>query len=218
MATKKQSPKFTATKIADVVRDLKAAGVAYANGAALTKAAAAAAAANLDPALPMKDRVQAVCALYAEDFPPASNVRTLFAACLTLHAAAQVPTMAKMAFEPATPKNSKTPIVASDIAAALQAPTQALHVFAQQVREKAGYANAKRTPAASAPAAEAPTSQPTTDACGAAIDAFMQWLADPAGHARIVARLAESGWLLSRAKQGRTVTGKATSDAEPAPV
>lgn len=68
------------------------AGQAAGTMLAKCKEAAQAAAAQLNPAQPMGERIAAVVALYAADFTSAGhNVKSLFVDALTLHAAAQCP-------------------------------------------------------------------------------------------------------------------------------
>ena len=183
------------------------AGKAAASMLQCCKEAAAVAAAQLNPAQPMGERIDAVCALYADDFKTAGhNVRALFKDALTLLAAAQCPVTVSV-----IGKDGKKVDECTTAAAAVTMPKHAMRDAAKQVREAHGLARKSgggRKPAA-APA-------PATTA--ADVDQFSHWLdnleeyfTDSVYHPRIVARLIEMGYTVNKATQGRKVTGKASA-------
>ena len=179
------------------------AGKAAASMLQCCKEAAAVAAAQLNPAQPMGARIDAVCALYADDFKAAGhNVRALFKDALTLLAAAQCPVTVTV-----IGKDGKKVDEHTTAAAAAAMPKHAMRDAARQVREVHGLARKSgggRKPAAPVAAPKSPAS-PLPTVTAEDVDAFTAWLdnleeffTDRIYHARVVARLAEMGFKVSK--------------------
>jgi hypothetical protein len=207
-----------ATTPATIARDaaigtlINQAGQAAASMLALCKDAASKAAAQLDPAKPMGERISAVVALYADDFKAAGhNVKSLFTDALTLHAAAQTPVSVKAIGTDG--KQTDQHVKAAD---AVNMPKHAMRDAAKQVREahnigrKAGGGRKAAAPAAAAPAQAAVTAT-EVDAFNAWLDNTETYINDAVYHPRIVARLIEIGYRLEKAVKGRKVTGAASA-------
>jgi hypothetical protein len=206
-----------ATTPATIARDaaigtlINQAGQAAASMLALCKDAASKAAAQLDPAKPMGERISAVVALYADDFKAAGhNVKALFSDALTLHAAAQTPVSVKAIGTDG--KQTDQHVKAAD---AVNMPKHAMRDAAKQVREahnigrKAGGGRKAAAPAA-APAQAAVTAT-EVDAFNAWLDNTETYMNDAVYHPRIVARLIELGYRLEKAAKGRIVKGAASA-------
>jgi hypothetical protein len=178
----------------------------------LCKQAGKAAAAQLNPALPIGERIETVVALYASDFVTAGhNVRSLFKDALTLHAAAQTPVTVSAIVDG---KKADIHVTAAEAAAM---PKHALRDAAKQVRESIGTARktSSKTKTVKMPAA-APAPDMTVTA--SEIDGFTAWLAnldayftDAIYHQKIVARLVDCGYVVTKAVKGTKVTGKASA-------
>lgn len=185
------------------------AGKAAASMLQCCKEAAAVAAAQLNPAQPMGERIDAVCALYADDFKTAGhNVRALFKDALTLHAAGQTPVTVDT-----VGKDGKKVETHTTAAAAVAMPKHAMRDAAKQVREAHGLARkagAGRKAKAANTAAVAATVE-GVEAFAAWLDNLEEYLTDVTYKPRIVARLIEAGYRLEKATQGRKVTGKASA-------
>lgn len=176
------------------------------------KQAAAIAAAQLNPATPVGQRIADVVALYSADFTAAGhNVRALFVDALTLHAAAQTPVTVSAIVDG---KKADVHVTAAD---AVNMPKHAMRDAAKQVREAIGTA---RKPAAkkAAPKMPAAPAAPDMTVTASEIDGFSQWLAnfdayftDAIFHQKIVARAIECGYVISKATKGVKVTGKASA-------
>jgi hypothetical protein len=205
-----------ATAPATIARDaaigtlINQAGQAAASMLALCKDAASKAAAQLDPAKPMGERIATVVALYADDFKAAGhNVKALFSDALTLLAAAQTPVSVKAIGTDG--KQTDQHVKAAD---AVNMPKHAMRDAAKQVREahnigrKAGGGRKAAAPAAPAQAAVTATE---VDAFNAWLDNTETYLNDAVYHPRIVARLIELGYTLNKAAKGRKVTGAASA-------
>jgi hypothetical protein len=176
--------------------------------------AALAASKQLNPAKPLKERIAEVLSLYVKDLNDAGpNVKSVFGDVLTLQACAQTPVV--VAVPGKDGKAVDTSMTASEAA---QASKHAMRDAASQVRaahnigRKAG---GGRKAAAPKPVESSKAKQPDTvkasdvDAFTAWLDALPDYLSDAVYHPRIVARMIESGWSLSRAAKGRKVAGKA---------
>jgi hypothetical protein len=190
---------------------------------AFCKEAAKAAAAQLNPAKPMGERIEGVMALYATDFTAAGhNVKALFKDALTLHAAAQTPVTVKAIV------NGKATDVHTTAGEAAAMPKHAMKDAAAQVRAANGMARKTgggRKPAAPAkmPAAapaKMPAAAPAPDMTVTAseIDGFSQWLAnldayltDAIFHQKIVARAIECGFVITKATKGKVIKGAASA-------
>ena len=176
------------------------------------KEAAALAAAQLNPATPIGQRIADVVALYSADFTAAGhNVRALFVDALTLHAAAQTPVTVTAIV------NGKAQDVHVTAADAVNMPKHAMRDAAKQVREAIGTArktSAKKT----APKTPAAPPAPDMTITAGEIDGFTAWLAnfdayftDAVFHQKIVARAIDCGYVITKAVKGTKVTGKASA-------
>ena len=174
------------------------------------KDAAAKAAAQLNPETPIAGRIAAVVSLYADDFKAAGhNVKSLFVDALTLHAAAQTPVTVDVVSKDG--KKEEKHIKAAD---AVKMPKHAMRDAAKQVREANGMGRKtapKATKAATPKAAPAPDMKTDVDAFTAWLDNLPEYLADTVYHPKIVARLIENGYTLSKAVKGTRIHGKAAA-------
>lgn len=190
------------------------AGKAAASMFAACKEAAAIAAAQLNPALPIGERLETVVALYAADFATAGhNVKALFKDALTLHACGQTPVTVTV-----TDKAGKKVEQHITAKAALTMPKHALKDAVKQAREAHGLG--RKSGGGRKPAAKMPAAAPAPDMTVTAseIDGFSAWLenfeayfTDAVFHQKIVARAIECGYVISKATTGRKVTGKASA-------
>ena len=192
------------------------AGKAAASMFAACKEAATIAAAQLNPALPMTERIETVVSLYATDFATAGhNVKSLFKDALTLHACGQTPVTVTV-----TGKDGKKEEQHITAKAALTMPKHALKDAVKQAREAHGIGRKSgggRKPKA---AAKMPAAAPAPDMTVTAgeIDGFSAWLenfeayfTDAVFHQKIVARAIDCGYVITKAAAGRKVTGKASA-------
>lgn len=176
------------------------------------KEAAAIAAAQLNPATPIGQRIADVVSLYSADFTAAGhNVRALFVDALTLKAAAQTPVTVKAVV------NGKVADVHTTAGEAAAMPKHAMREAAKQVREAIGTARKTSTKKA-APKMPAAAPAPDMTITASEIDGFSAWLenfeayfTDAVFHQKIVARAIECGYVISKATTGRKVTGKASA-------
>jgi hypothetical protein len=189
------------------------AGKAAASMLQLCKEAGKAASAQLNPATPIGQRIADVVALYADDFKTAGhNVKALFVDALTLHAAAQTPVTVSAIVDG---KKADVHVTAAEAAAM---PKHAMREAAKQVRESIGTA---RKVSAKKPAAKMPAAAPAPDmvtVTATEIDGFSQWLAnldayftDAVFHQKIVARLIDCGYVVTKATTGKVIKGKASA-------
>jgi hypothetical protein len=189
------------------------AGEAAGTMLALCKEAGKAAAAQLNPATPIGQRIADVVALYSADFATAGhNVKALFVDALTLHAAAQTPVTVSAIVDG---KKADVHVTAGEAAAM---PKHAMRDAAKQVRESIG--TARKTTTKTKPAAKMPVAPPAPDMTVTAgeIDGFSQWLenfdayfTDAIFHQKIVARAIECGYVISKATKGKIVKGAASA-------
>ena len=179
------------------------------------KEAAAAAAKQLDAAKPIAERIDAVMSLYAADFTAAGhNVKALFKDALTLHAAGQTPVLVSVIGKDGKKQDEKCTALE-----AVNASKHNMRDAAKQVRElnnmgrASGGGRKAKTPAtAGLPAApDMAVTASDVDAFSAWLDNLTEYLTDTVYHQKIVARLSESGYIISKAAQGRKVTGKASA-------
>lgn len=199
---------ITGHRDAEVGTLINKAGRAAASMLQLCKEAASKAAAQLNPAQPMGERIDAVCSLYADDFKAAGhNVRALFKDALTLHAAAQTPVTVD-----AIGKDGKKTEQHITAAEAVAMPKHAMRDAAKQVREAHGLARKAGAGRKAKPAAT------TTAPAASEIDAFSAWLdnleeyfTDSVYHGRITARLIEMGYTVNKATAGRKIKGAASA-------
>jgi hypothetical protein len=208
--SKKTNVANTETRSADVGLLIKQAGKAADSMLAKCKEAAKIASSQLNPSLPLAQRIESVVLLYTEDFKQAGhNVKALFKDALTLHAAAQTPVSVEVIGKDG--KKAEEQLVAEK---ATELPKHAMREAAKQVREAHGMA---RKPATKKPATVTKTETPKTD-IKTESDQFSEWLGqfddylkDSVFHQRIVAHLISLGYNLGKAAQGRVVQGKAAA-------
>jgi hypothetical protein len=213
MSKAKKAATVPASRDAAIGTLINEAGQAAQSMLTKCKEAAQKAAAQLDPAKPMGDRIAAVVSLYAADFTAAGhNVKALFVDALTLHAAAQCPVMVNTIGKDG--KKVDTPTTAAE---AVNMPKHAMKDAAKQVREVHGIGRktgggrkttaAKTTPAAPA----APDMVKTeTDKFSAWLDDFEGYFKDAVFHPRIVAHMITLGFSVNKAAKGKTVKGAAS--------
>ena len=208
----KATKTIAATRIAAVGTLINEAAQAGNTMLAKCKEAAAQAAKQLDPKKPIAARIADVVALYADDFKAAGhNIKSLFTDALTLHAAAAAPVMVQV-----IGKDGKKQDEATTAAAALESSKHNMRDAAKQVREQNGMARkagagrkAAAKPAATLPAA--PDMKTEADAFSAWLDNLPEYLNDAVYHPKIVARLIENGYTLSKAAKGTRIHGKAAA-------
>jgi hypothetical protein len=211
--TANTSPAIVAHRDTATAALILKAGKAAASMLQLCKEAGKAASAQLNPATPIGQRIADVVALYADDFKTAGhNVKALFVDALTLHAAAQTPVTVSAIVDG---KKADVHVTAAEAAAM---PKHAMREAAKQVRESIGTA---RKVSAKKPAAKMPAAAPAPDmvtVTAGEIDGFSQWLAnldayftDAVFHQKIVARLIDCGYVVTKATKGTVVKGKASA-------
>jgi hypothetical protein len=211
--TANTSPAIVAHRDTATAALILKAGKAAASMLQLCKEAGKAASAQLNPATPIGQRIADVVALYADDFKTAGhNVKALFVDALTLHAAAQTPVTVSAIVDG---KKADVHVTAAEAAAM---PKHAMREAAKQVRESIGTA---RKVSAKKPAAKMPAAAPAPDmvtVTAGEIDGFSQWLAnldayftDAVFHQKIVARLIDCGYVVTKATTGKVIKGKASA-------
>jgi hypothetical protein len=176
---------------------------------AKTREAARLAAAALDPALPIKDRLAAVVSAYAADFKNAGhNIKSIFVDALTLLACADTDVAVKVVAKGGA---AETYVKASE---AVDMSKHNLKDAAKQVRDahdmgrKAGggaKAKAKTPTAPSAP------DMLHVDAFSNWLDMLPEYLNDSVYHGKLVAALIGQGYSLNKAAKGKTVKGAASA-------
>lgn len=211
--TANTSPAIVAHRDTATAALILKAGKAAASMLQLCKEAGKAASAQLNPATPIGQRIADVVALYADDFKTAGhNVKALFVDALTLHAAAQTPVTVSAIVDG---KKADVHVTAAEAAAM---PKHAMREAAKQVRESIGTARktSTKTKTTKMPAA-APAPDMVTVTAGE-IDGFSQWLAnldayftDAVFHQKIVARLIDCGYVVTKATTGKVIKGKASA-------
>ncbi len=211
--TANTSPAIVAHRDTATAALILKAGKAAASMLQLCKEAGKAASAQLNPATPIGQRIADVVALYSDDFKTAGhNVKALFVDALTLHAAAQTPVTVSAIVDG---KKADVHVTAAEAAAM---PKHAMREAAKQVRESIGTA---RKVSAKKPAAKMPAAAPAPDmvtVTAGEIDGFSQWLAnldayftDAVFHQKIVARLIDCGYVVTKATTGKVIKGKASA-------
>ena len=179
-----------------------------------TREAAKLAAPQLNPALPLKERIAEVMSAYSPELGQNVNVRSLFSDALTLLACAQSPVSVKV--HAAGAKATDEHVTAEK---AVDMTKHNIRDAAKQVREahglgrKAGGGAKPKTAKAIANAANA---QAAPDMLH--IDAFSNWLDmlpeflnDSVYHGKIVAALIAEGYTLNKAAKGKIVKGAASA-------
>lgn len=170
---------------------------------------------QLNPAVPLAERIEAVMLAYSADFKAVdANVKALFKDALTLHACAQDPVTVKV-------HGKDEPMTAGQ---AINTNKHALRDAAKQVREAHGLgrkAGGGRKPGGAKSAAskaagavgDAPdvVTKSEIDVFTDWLDALPDYLQDAVYHERIVAKLIELGYALGKAAKGRIVKGAASA-------
>ena len=203
--SKKTTVANTETRNADIGLLIKQAGKAADSMLQKCKEAAKKASEQLNPSLPLAQRIESVVLLYTEDFKQAGhNVKALFKDALTLHAAAQTPVSVEVIGKDGKKAEEQT---TAENAASL--PKHAMREAAKQVREAHGMA---RKPAAKKPAAEVTKTETAKPDVKTESDQFSDWLGqmddylkDSVFHQRIVAHLISLGYNLGKAAKGRVI-------------
>jgi len=135
--SKKTTVETAISRDVNVATCIKAAGAAGNTMLNKCKEGAKLAAAQLNAALPMGERIEAVMALYQADFQAAGhNVKALFKDALTLHAAAQCPVSVEV-----IGKDGKKVEAQVTAAQAVELPKHAMRAAAREVRETRGTRN-----------------------------------------------------------------------------
>lgn len=215
MAKAKTTPAaFVApARIAEVGTEINKAGQAAASMLEHVRTAAKLAADQLNPAKPLKERVEEVMALYAADFKAVDhNVKALFGDALLLAACGQ---------EPVTVSAGKNEIHTTAVAA-VDASKHVMRAAASEVRQAHGMGRkaggGRKASAAKASAAEAAVGAAPDVVKASDVDRFSEWLdalpdyvSDEIFHAKIVAALIQAGWTLTKATKGRKIQGVASN-------
>ncbi len=196
--------------LAEVVAGIKKAEKAAGTMLAETREAARKAAEQLNPALPMAERIAEVMACYSVALEGVNhNIRAIFKDVITLKAAESCPVSVQVVGKDG--KKVEAHVSASE---AVDLPKHALRAAAQEVREVHGMARkrAERKPKA-APAGEpAPDMKLSdTERFGAWLGELDEFITDAVLHPQIVAHLAGLGYTLGKAVQGRKISGKAAA-------
>lgn len=207
--------KISETKTATIARDngvVKSINSAVRAGntmLAATREAAKLASAQLDNALPVKERLAQVISAYSQDLAQNHNVKALFVDALTLLALADTPVAVKV-----VGKDRKAVDTYTTASEAVDMSKHNMRDAAKQAREAHGLGR-KTTP--KAPKAATPKSAPSAPDM-LSIDAFQNWLDimpeylnDSVFHGRIVAALITEGYSLSKATKGRAIKGAASA-------
>lgn len=200
------TPVETLTRDDAVVKCLIAANKAGKTMLDQTREAAKKAAAQLDPAKPLKDRLAAVMSAYSAELSQNHNVKAIFSDSLTLLACGQTDVAVKV-----TGKDGKA---TDDYVKAAQAVDMSKHNLrdaAKQVREAHGMARAKAANPKAKAAAPAAVTKGEVDKFSAWLDDMPAYLGDAVYHPRLVAALIEAGWTLTKATKGVKINGKAAA-------
>lgn len=194
-----------------VVAGIKKAEKAAGTMLAATKEAALLAAEQIDPKLPIGQRIELVMLCYADALSGVNhNIKAIFKDIITLKAAESCPVSVEVIG--AKGKKVESHITAGE---AVDLSKHAVRSAAQEVREVHGLGRKKaaRKAAPAAPAGEAapdmkPTEQERFSAWLGEMDEFIK---DAILHPQIVAHLATLGYTLGKAAKGRIVKGKASA-------
>lgn len=215
MSTKTQTVATESTvalvALPEVVAGIKKAEKAAGTMLAETREAARKAAEQLNPALPIAERIEQVMSCYAAALAGVNhNIRAIFKDVITLRAAESCPVSVDVVGKDG--KKVEAHIAAAE---AVDLPKHALRAAAQEVREVHGLGRkkAERKPKAATPAGEpAPDMKPTTaEKFNAWLADMDEYLTDAVLHPQIVAHLATLGYTLGKAVKGRVVRGKAAA-------
>ncbi len=169
------------------------------------------AAAQLNPALPLGERVDAVMSLYADDFKTAGhNVKALFKDALLLLAADSCPVSVEV-----IGKDGKKVDAQTTAGEAVNLPKHAMREAAREVREVHGLG---RKPGAGAKPKTAPAGEPAPDMQKTEAEQFADWLGeldeylkDSVFFGKLQAHLIAAGYTINKAAPGRRVKGSASA-------
>lgn len=191
-------PQTTIKPIAEVVQHITKARKASATMLASCKAAAKAAARQLDVKLPLKSRIDVVVLCYAEQIDGDANVRSNFRDALTLLACAESPVSIEVRGEE----------IQTTAAEAVDMPKHAMKAAAKAVRDDNGMGRregagrkAKSEQAEQASRLSPAKLDTSTDQRGAVINTVVQGLDDAAFFAEFKAKLAEAGFNITRKRK-----------------
>lgn len=195
----------------EVVAGIKKAERAAGTMLAETREAARKAAEQLNPALPIGERIAEIMACYETTLKGVNhNIRAIFKDVITLKAAESCPVSVDV-----VGKDGKKVEAHIEAAEAVDLPKHAMRAAAQEVREVHGLGRkkAERKPKAATPAGEpAPDMQPSTaEKFNAWLGEMDEFITDSVLHPQIVAHLAGLGYTLGKAVKGRVVRGKAAA-------
>ena len=213
--TKTQTPATNDTKAATVARDaavVKCLITANRAGKTLldqTREAAKLAAPQLNPALPLKERISEVMSAYSPELGQNVNVRSLFSDALTLLACAQSPVSVKV--HAAGAKATDEHVTAEK---AVDMTKHNIRDAAKQVREAHGLgrkAGGGAKPKAKPAKTESAPDMLHIDAFSNWLDMMPEYLQDSVYHGKIVAALIAEGYTLTKAAKGKVIKGAASA-------
>ena len=191
-------PQTTIKPMAEVVQHITKARKASATMLASCKAAAKAAARQLDTNLPLKSRIDVVVLCYAEQIDGDVNVRSNFKDALTLLACAESPVSIEVRGEE----------IQTTAAEAVDMPKHAMKAAAKAIRDdngmgrREGAGRKSKSEAAENASRLSPAKLDTsTDQRGAVINTVVQSLDDAAFFAEFKAKLAEAGFNITRKRK-----------------
>ena len=174
---------------------------------AKTREAARLAAAALDPAQPVKERIAAVVSAYAADFKNAGhNIKSIFVDALTLLACADTDVAVKVVAKGGT---AETYVKAGE---AVDMSKHNLKDAAKQVRDAHGMA--RKSGGGAKPKTPTAPSAPDmlhVDAFSNWLDMLPEYLNDSVYHGKLVAALIGQGYSLNKAAKGKVVKGVASA-------
>jgi hypothetical protein len=191
-------PQTTIKPIAEVVQHITKARNASATMLASCKAAAKAAARQLDAKLPLKSRIDVVVLCYAEQIDGDANVRSNFKDALTLLACADSPVSIEVRGEE----------IQTTAAEAVDQSKHVMKAAAKAIRDDNGIGRregagrkAKSEQAEQASRLSPAKLDTSTDQRGAVINTVVQSLDDAAFFAEFKAKLAEAGFNITRKRK-----------------
>jgi len=191
-------PQTTIKPMAEVVQHITKARNASATMLASCKAAAKAAARQLDAKLPLKSRIDVVVLCYAEQIDGDANVRSNFKDALTLLACADSPVSIEVRGEE----------IQTTAAEAVDQSKHVMKAAAKAIRDDNGMGRregagrkAKSETAEQAVRLSPAKLDTSTDQRGAVINTVVQGLDDAAFFAEFKAKLAEAGFNITRKRK-----------------
>jgi tRNA pseudouridine-54 N-methylase len=191
-------PQTTIKPMAEVVQHITKARNASATMLASCKAAAKAAARQLDAKLPLKSRIDVVMICYAEQIDGDANVRSNFKDALTLLACAESPVSIEVRGQE----------IQTTAAAAVDQPKHVMKAAAKAVRDDNGIGRregaGRKSKSEAAENATRVSSAPLdtgADQRGAVINTVVASLENAAFFAEFKAKLAEAGFSITRKRK-----------------